>query len=861
MEEKTSGERKKLSLSLDGKLTLKNSVTSSKTSSSVTTNSRAGRSTVQVEVKRTKRPLIRTSSISNEIVSEKLNVENNSGLSAKEIHDRSKLLQEGLAKTAAEAETLAAKKLEHAKAEEARVAANAEMASVAASNLAPEDKILARRKAEIAEIAEIKTIENEQKKAQVEAKIAEEAALQAERDRQKLSDDETMPTNTKTWNFNKAQDKEVFKEPAKKLTFTRGLEEKRQGKMTIARALDSDNVRVRSLASVKRRRQKVRMQADQTPAVKQFREVIIPDKITVSELANRMTERTADVIRELMKNGIMANATEVIDAETAELITTEFGHKAKRVSESDIELDLITEEENPINLTTRPPIVTIMGHVDHGKTSLLDALRQTKVADGEAGGITQHIGAYQITTKSGSNISFIDTPGHEAFTEMRARGANVTDIVVLVVAADDGIKMQTIEAIKHAKAAACPIIVAVNKCDKPEANPSKVRTELLQHELVPEEMGGDIQCIDVSAKNKEGLGDLIDALELQAELMELKSDPTINANGVVIEARVEKGKGSVITMLVKSGTLNVGDIIVVGSESGKVRALLNDTGLRIKSAGPSFPAEVLGLSGTPNAGDLAHVVETEGRAREIAEYRSRKNREKDANLSARGSVEQMLANIQAGEATELPVIIKTDVHGSFEAIKAALEKLGNSLVKIKILTGAVGAINESDISLAAASSALVFAFNVRAVPKARDLSTRDGVEIRYHSIIYELIEDAKLALTGMLDPDLQETFIGYAEIKKVFSVTKVGKIAGCFVTEGIVKRGCSFRLLRDNTVIHQGMLKTLRRFKDEVKEVREGLECGMGFENYNDIQDGDMMECFEVKEVARSLESVDQKVG
>ena len=441
---------------------------------------------------------------------------------------------------------------------------------------------------------------------------------------------------------------------------------------------------------------------------------------------------------------------------------------------------------------------------------------------------------------------------------MRARGANVTDIVVLVVAADDGIKMQTIEAIKHAKAAACPIIVAVNKCDKPESNPTKVRTELLQHELVPEEMGGDVQCINVSAKNKEGLHELIEALELQAELMELKSDPTINANGVVIEARVEKGKGSVITLLVKSGTLNVGDIIVVGSESGKVRALLNDAGERIMSAGPSFPVEVLGLSGTPNAGDLAHVVETEARAREIAEYRARIYREKEVTLTARGSVEQMLADIQAGEASELPIIIKTDVHGSLEAIKVALEKLGNSLVKIKVLTGAVGAISESDISLAAASSALVFAFNVRAIPKARDLSRRDGVEIRYHSIIYELIEDAKLALTGMLDPDLQETFIGYAEIKKVFSVTKVGKIAGCFVTEGIVKRGCSFRLLRDNTVIHQGMLKTLRRFKDEVKEVREGIECGMGFENYNDIQDGDIMECFEVKEVARSLESIDK---
>jgi translation initiation factor IF-2 len=859
MEEKSSGERKKLSLSFGGKLNLNNSVTSSKSARGVTTNSRSGRSTVQVEVKRTKRSL--ATSTLKENNNEKLNIENNSGLSAEEIQSRSKILQEGLAKTAAEAEILAIKKLEHAKAEEARVAANAEIARVAASNLAPEDQLLARRELELAEILEIKKIEAEQKKAQVEAKIAEEATLQAEKDRQKLSDDETVPNSSKIRNFSNIQDKEVFKEVAKKPSWTRGLNEKRQGKLTIARALDSDNVRVRSLASIKRRREKARMQADNTPAVKQFREVIIPDRITVSELANRMTERTADVIKELMKNGIMAKENEVIDTETAELITTEFGHKVKRVSESDIELSLISLAKDSKNLKVRPPIVTIMGHVDHGKTSLLDALRQTKVADGEAGGITQHIGAYQITTKSGSKISFIDTPGHEAFTEMRARGANVTDIVVLVVAADDGIKTQTIEAIKHAKAAACPIIVAVNKCDKPEANPNKVRTELLQHELVPEEMGGDIQCINVSAKNKEGLNDLIEALEIQAELMELKSDSTINAEGVVIESRVEKGKGSVITLLVKSGTLNIGDIIVVGSESGKVRALLNDSGERIKSAGPSFPVEVLGLSGTPNAGDLANVVETEGKAREIAEYRARKFKEKEVTQSARGSVEQMLADIQAGEASELPVVIKTDVHGSLEAIKVALEKIGNSLVKIKVLTGAVGAINESDISLASASSALVFAFNVRAVPKARDLSRRDGVEIRYHSIIYELIEDAKLALTGLLDPDFQETFIGYAEIRKVFSVSKIGKIAGCFVTEGIVKRGCSFRLLRDNTVIHQGMLKTLRRFKDEVKEVRQGIECGMGFENYNDIQDGDIMECFEVKEVARSLDSIDKKVG
>ena len=516
MEDKVNGERKKLSLSSGGKLTLKNSISANKSPNSITANSRVGRGTVQVEVKRTKR-------LSNRLnVNENTSQENISGLSAKEIQSRSRKLQEDLAKTAAEAEIIASEKIEKAKLEEARIAANALEASEAASTLAPKDKMLARRKAETDEILEIKKIEEEQLKLQIDAKKAEEAALQAEKDRQKIADSELLPNTNKSWTSNKVQEKEIYKENLKKPSWNRGFQEKRQGKMTIARALDSENVRVRSLASIKRRREKVRMQADQTPAVKQFREVIIPDTITVSELANRMTEKTADVVRELMKNGIMATATEVIDSDTAELITTEFGHKPKRISESDVELDLGLEESNPKNLVSRPPIVTIMGHVDHGKTSLLDALRESKVADGEAGGITQHIGAYQITTKTNSKISFIDTPGHEAFTEMRARGANVTDIVILVVAADDGIKPQTIEAIKHAKAANCPIIVAVNKCDKPEANPQKVRTELLQHDLIPEEMGGDVQCIDVSAKNKNGLNDLIDALELQADLNGIK---------------------------------------------------------------------------------------------------------------------------------------------------------------------------------------------------------------------------------------------------------------------------------------------------------------------------------------------------
>ena len=566
-----------------------------------------------------------------------------------------------------------------------------------------------------------------------------------------------------------------------------------------------------------------------------------------------MSEKTADVVRELMKNGIMATATQVIDADTAELITNEFGHKVKRVSDSDIELDLVNNNKISQNLVSRPPVVTIMGHVDHGKTSLLDSLRKTNVVKSEAGGITQHIGAYQIKTKNGNLISFIDTPGHEAFSEMRARGANITDIVILVVAADDGIKQQTIEAINHAKSAKAPIIVAVNKCDKPDVDPQKVKNELLQHELIPEDMGGDIQCINVSALKKTGLDQLIEAIELQAEILELKSDPDCPASGIVIESKIEKGKGSVITLLVNSGTIRVGDIIVVGTENGKVRALINDLGERVNEAMPSTPIEVLGLSGTPMAGDTANVVESESKAREVAEYRSRKFKEKEAALSSRGSVEQMLANIQSGEITELPVVIKTDVHGSLEAIKVALTKLGDEKIKVKILSGSVGPINESDISLAVASSALVFGFNVRAIPQAREIAKRDLVEIRYHSIIYELIEDAKNGLAGMLDPDLQEEFIGYAEIKQVFNITNHGKIAGCSVTEGIIKRGCSFRLLRENIVVHEGKLKTLQRFKDEVKEVKFGLECGMGLENYNDIKVGDIMECFEVKEIKKTL--------
>ena len=805
MSENKINERKKLSLTPGGgKLTLKTNISSNKMPSSVTTNSRSGRNTVQVEVKRSKRHFDKSAKVN----SESNGVSNT--LSAEQISKRSKELKEGLARTAAIAEGGINKSNEE-------------------TNL--KDKINKG-------VQKTPDITAKQEPPQVDTK-------------NKTYEDKKTEDNKFS---KKPNNKDAFKENTKKVTFNKGYDQKRQGKLTIARALDSENVRFRSLASIKRRREKVKLQSEiSSPAIKQIRDVIIPDTIMVSELANRMSEKTADVVRELMKNGIMATAAQFIDADTAELITTEFGHKVKRVSESDIELDLVSSDKNSDNFVTRPPVVTIMGHVDHGKTSLLDALRKTNVVNSEAGGITQHIGAYQIKTKNDNLISFIDTPGHEAFSEMRARGANITDIVILVVAADDGIKQQTIEAINHAKSAKAPIIVAVNKCDKIDIDPQKVKNELLQYELIPEDMGGDIQCINVSAIKKTGLDQLIEAIELQSEILELKSNPNCPASGVVIESKLEKGKGSVITLLVDSGTIRVGDILVVGSESGKVRALINDLGERVKEAKPSTPIEVLGLSGTPMAGDVANVVDSESKAREVAEYRSRKSREKEAALSSRGTVEQMLANIQSGEITELPVVIKTDVHGSLEAIKVALSKLGDEKTKIRILSGAVGPINESDISLAVASSALVFGFNVRAIPQAREVAKRDMVEIRYHSIIYELIEDARNGLSGMLDPDLQEEFIGYAEIKQVFNITNHGKIAGCYVSEGLIKRGCSFRLLRENTVVHEGKLKTLQRFKDEVKEVKFGIECGMGLENYNDIKVGDVMECFEVKEIKKTI--------
>jgi translation initiation factor IF-2 len=631
---------------------------------------------------------------------------------------------------------------------------------------------------------------------------------------------------------------------------------RRTGKLTITRVLNEDDgERMRSLASVRRHREREKQRALQAlqEQTKIVRDVVVPETITVQELANRMAERGADVIKSLMRMGVMATINQPIDADTAELIVGEFGHRIKRVSESDVEIGLVGDTDPEDKLVPRPPVVTIMGHVDHGKTSLLDALRDTDVAGGEAGGITQHIGAYQVQLTGGQRITFIDTPGHQAFTAMRARGAQVTDIVVLVVAADDGIKEQTVEAIRHAKEAKVPMIIAINKIDKPDAKPDRVRQELLQHEIVVEKLGGDVLDVEVSATKKTNLDKLLEAILLQAEILDLRANPDRPADGTVIEAKLERGRGAVATVLIKRGTLKLGDIFVAGSEWGRVRALLDERGNNLKEAGPATPVEVLGLNGTPLAGDDFIVAESEGRARDIADYRQRRRREQHAAAGARGTLEQMFSQIAAGVAKELAVVVKSDVQGSLEAITGSLEKLSTKEVAIRVLHAAVGGINESDIILAKASNAVIIGFNVRANPQARDLARRDNVEIRYYSIIYDVIDDMKAALSGMLAPSLRERFLGNAAIREVFNISKVGKVAGCMVTEGVVRRGAKVRLLRDNVVIHEGSLKTLKRFKDEVREVREGFECGMAFENYDNIQIGDTIECFEMEEVARAL--------
>ncbi|QXT39900.1 translation initiation factor IF-2 [Gymnodinialimonas ceratoperidinii] len=632
---------------------------------------------------------------------------------------------------------------------------------------------------------------------------------------------------------------------------------RRSGKLTVNQAMSGgEGGRQRSMAAMKRKQERQRQKAmgGSVDREKVIRDVQIPETIIVSELANRMSERVADVVKALMNNGMMITQNQPIDADTAELIVEEFGHRVQRVSDSDVEQVIDTVEDDETKMQPRPPVITIMGHVDHGKTSLLDRIRQANVVSGEAGGITQHIGAYQVTTESGAVLSFLDTPGHAAFTSMRARGAQVTDIVVLVVAADDAVMPQTIEAIAHAKAADVPMIVAINKIDRPAADPQKVRTDLLQHEVIVEAMSGDVQDVEVSAMTGEGLPELLEAIALQAEVLELKANPDRAAQGAVIEAQLDVGRGPVATVLVEKGTLRQGDIFVVGEQWGKVRALVNDQGERVKEAGPSVPVEVLGLNGTPEAGDVLNVVETEAQAREIAEYREQAAKDKRAAAGAATTLDQLLANAKADESVrELQVVMKADVQGSAEAIVQALEKIGNDEVRVRVLHYGVGAITESDIGLAEASGTPVIGFNVRANAPARNAANQKGVEIRYYSVIYDLVDDVKAAASGLLGAEIRENFIGYANIKEVFKVSGVGNVAGCLVTEGVARRSAGVRLLRDDVVIHEGTLKTLKRFKDEVKEVQSGQECGMAFENYEDIRPGDVIEIFEREEVERSL--------
>lgn len=723
-----------------------------------------------------------------------------------------------------------------------------------------EKERLARQAAEEAKKAEMV---KEIKSAQITAPVveAEEKSFKTKDKKSKDYDDDEDEEENSSKKFRKASDLEksredVFEQERKKV-MKRSFEPQRRGGKVNLHSIGSgdDDDDDYGFGGPRRRFKKKQPKPVQPvqPQEKVIKEVIIPEIITVQELANRMAEKSADVIKKLMSLGVMATINQPIDADTAQIVVEELGHKFKRVADSDVEEAIKGAEDTPDQMLPRAPVVTVMGHVDHGKTSLLDALRETNVAAREAGGITQHIGAYQIVTPKGDKITFIDTPGHEAFSEMRARGAKVTDIVVLVVAANDGIMPQTIEAIRHAQAAEVPIVVAINKIDLPGADPMKVKTALLQHGIAVEELGGESLCAEVSAKKRINIDKLLEAILLQAEILDLKANPNRTADGTVIEAKMEKGRGSVATVLVQRGTLEVGDICIAGKEWGRVRAMFNEMGHKVQEAGPATPVEVLGLQGTPAAGDDFTVVADENQAREVTNYRIRKERDAKLVKSAKSAMEQMLDKIKSGEIKHLPVIIKADVQGSIEAIEGTLNKLSNDEVSVQILHSAVGPISESDITLAKASNAFVIGFNVRAIPQARDMARRDGVDIRYYSIIYDVADDVKKGLEGMLSPELKEKILGYAEIRNVFNITGVGKVAGCMVTEGLVKRGAKVRLLRDNVVIHDGNLGQLKRFKEDVKEVKEGYECGMSFENYNDIQVGDFIECYEIEAIAAKL--------
>ncbi|WP_071674240.1 translation initiation factor IF-2 [Nioella nitratireducens] len=772
-----------------------------------------------------------------------------SGVSDSEMERRLKALQAAKARESEDAER---REREEREREEERARRKAEIEAKEREEREREDAL----KAKAEEDERRKREEEERRKAEKAGTSAPRPAAPAAEPNAPKEERAARPTPTKTGAPTPAK---RDKERDDKNTRNKGDRDgRRSGKLTVNQALaGGEGGRQRSMAAMKRKQERARQKAmgGQQEREKIVRDVQVPEAIMVSELANRMAERVADVVKELMKMGMMVTQNQSVDQETAELIVEEFGHRFVRVSDSDVEQVIDTVKDKDEDLQSRAPVITIMGHVDHGKTSLLDAIRNAKVVAGEAGGITQHIGAYQVNTDSGSLLTFLDTPGHAAFTSMRARGAQVTDIVVLVVAADDSVMPQTIEAINHAKAAGVPMIVAINKVDKPAADPMKVRTELLQHEVVVEAMSGEVQDVEVSAHTGQGLDELLEAIALQAEILELKANPERAAQGAVIEAQLDVGRGPVATVLVQNGTLKQGDIFVVGEQWGKVRALVNDKGERVKEAGPSVPVEVLGLNGTPEAGDVLNVVDTEAQAREIAEYRENAAKEKRAAAGAATTLDQLLAKAKADEnVAELPVLVKADVQGSAEAIAQALEKVGNDEVRVRMLHSGVGAITESDIGLAEASGAPVIGFNVRANAPARNAANQKGVEIRYYSVIYDLVDDVKKAASGLLSAEVRENFIGYAEIKDTFRVSGVGTVAGCLVTEGIARRSAGVRLLRDNVVIHEGTLKTLKRFKDEVKEVQSGQECGMAFENYDDIRKGDVIEIFEREEVERSLD-------
>ena len=707
---------------------------------------------------------------------------------------------------------------------------------------------------------EAKEREQREREERTQAKIAAEEEQQREEEAAALLAAAPPPTPeeraAKTGVVRNKVSEPMRREEPERPSRNKGREDnRRSGKLTVNQVSAGNDGRHRSMASMKRKQERARQKAmgGAVEREKIIRDVQVPDAIMVQELANRMAERVSDVVKSLMQMGMMVTQNQTIDQDTAELIVEEFGHKIVRVSDADVEDVIDQVVDSPEDLQPRAPIITVMGHVDHGKTSLLDAIRNSRVVSGEAGGITQHIGAYQVE-QNGELLTFLDTPGHAAFTSMRSRGAQVTDIVILVVAADDAVMPQTIEAIAHAKAANVPMIVAINKIDRPSANPQKVRTDLLQHEVIVEQMSGEVQDVEVSATTGQGLDQLLEAIALQSEILELKANPNRAASGAVIEAQLDVGRGPVATVLVQNGTLKLGDIFVVGEQWGKVRALISDSGERIKTAGPSTPVEVLGLNGTPEAGDVLNVVETEAQAREIAEYRAQAAKDKRAALGAATTLEQLMANAKANEdISELPILLKADVQGSAEAIVQAMAKIGNDEVRVRVLHSGVGAITETDIGLAEASGAPVFGFNVRANASARNTANQKGVEIRYYSVIYDLVDDVKAAASGLLSAEIRETFIGYANIKEVFKVSGVGKVAGCLVTEGVARRSAGVRLLRDNVVIHEGTLKTLKRFKNEVPEVQSGQECGMAFENYDDIRPNDVIEIFEREEVERTL--------